>query len=79
MEKKNCKAGIILGIVGIITGIIIPIVGLGCGIGGVVVCSKNKEQMNVKAGMLLSVIAIVVSCIIWGINTYLIMQQMPAV
>ena len=43
MENKvQCKAAIILGILGIIAGLFIPIIGVGLGVAGIIVAVRKK-------------------------------------
>lgn len=81
-NKKNCIAAIVLGIVGTVIGFLfIPIIGVLCGIAGIIICCVKKDEMNIKAGLILSIVAIVASGAMWVISAYKIMQivqQMPA-
>lgn len=75
-EKKNCTAAIVLGIVGIILGLFIPILGIGCGVAGAIVCGVKKEQCKIKSGVILSVLAIVLSIASWIIGVMMINAMM---
>lgn len=68
MEKKTCTAAKVLGIVGIVLGLFIPLLGICCGIVGIIVCKETaakNEELDIKSGMILSVAAIVISVISW--------------
>ena len=77
MENKvQCKAAIILGILGIIAGLFIPIIGVGLGIAGIIVNVRKKDIFKLSAGVTLSVIGTVTSIASWIFSAMMIYQQM---
>lgn len=78
MEKKNCTAAVVLGIVGIILGLFIPILGIGCGVAGIVVCSMKKEECNTRSGLILSIVAVVLSVVSWIAGAIMLAAIMSA-
>lgn len=65
MTKVQCKASIILGIIGIIAGLFIPIIGIGCGIAAIAVNVSRRESCKLSAGVTLGIIAIILSVVSW--------------
>ena len=78
MEKKKCTAALVLGIIGIVVGLFIPIIGLGCSVAGIIVACVKKEEMNVKAGLIVSIIGCVVSVASWVLSAVMIANMMSA-
>ena len=78
MEKKKCTAALVLGIIGIVAGLFIPIIGLGCSVAGIIVACVKKEEMNVKAGLIVSIIGCVVSVASWVLSAVMIANMMSA-
>lgn len=78
MEKKTCVPALVLGIVGIVLGLFIPIIGICCGIIGLVICNKSKEEYNIKAGLILSGIALVFSIVSWIIGVIALASLMSS-
>ncbi|MDE6592449.1 MAG: hypothetical protein K2K57_05215 [Oscillospiraceae bacterium] len=77
MENKvQCKAAIVLGILGIIAGLFIPIIGVGLGVAGIIVNVRKKEICKLSAGVTLSVIGTVTSIASWIFSAMMIYQQM---
>ena len=74
-NKTQCKAAIVLGILGIVAGLFIPILGVGLGIAGIIVNVRKKAVCKLSAGVTLSVIGLVISLGMWIMNTVIIMQQ----
>ncbi|MGN0666051.1 MAG: hypothetical protein ACI4KF_05945 [Huintestinicola sp.] len=67
-KKPVCKAGTVLGIIGIIIGLFIPIIGLGCSVAGIIVSAVKKESHNVKTGLIVSIIGAVLSLASWVVG-----------
>lgn len=78
MEKKKCTAALVLGIIGIVAGLISPIIGLGCSVAGIIVACVKKEEMNVKAGLIVSIIGCVVSVANWIVGAIMFANLMSA-
>lgn len=77
MENKvQCKAAIVLGILGIIAGLFIPIIGVGLGVAGIIVAVRKKTVCKMSAGMTLSVIGTLTSIASWIFSAVMIYQQM---
>lgn len=77
MENKvQCKAAIVLGILGIIAGLFIPIIGVGLGVAGIIVAVRKKAVCKMSAGMTLSVIGTLTSLASWIFAAMMIYQQM---
>ena len=77
MENKvQCKAAIVLGILGIIAGLFIPIIGVGLGVAGIIVAVRKKAVCKISAGMTLSVIGTLTSIASWILSAVMIYQQM---
>ncbi|MCM1579425.1 MAG: hypothetical protein NC078_11565 [Ruminococcus sp.] len=77
MENKlQCKSAIVLGILGIIAGLFIPIIGVGLGVAGIIVAAKKKAVCKTAPGLVLSIIGTVTSLGIWMFNAVIIYQQM---
>ncbi len=78
-EKTRCTAGIVLGIIAIVIGILfVPIVGVGCGIAGIIVCISKKEVCKIKVPLILSIIGLLGSAGMWLYSFLVIMPQLEA-
>ena len=64
-SSGGATASIVLGAVGIVGGIFIPLVGLVLGIIGLVLGMQARKGGGGKAGVIVSTIAIVVSVAVW--------------
>lgn len=57
-EKRTYKAGIILGITGIIFSVLFPAAAYGCSIPGIVMSAKkDREKYHTTAALVLNIIA----------------------
>lgn len=66
--KKLCISSLVLGIIGLVFSIMLPMVTYSCAIPGLLIgLKKNKKGYNSSAGVILSVIAIAFA----GINSAL--------
>ncbi|MBQ5316523.1 MAG: hypothetical protein J6I96_03110 [Oscillospiraceae bacterium] len=75
-EKKPHTTSIVLGIVGIIGGLLIPLIGFGCGAGAIVTANKNAAVAKTGAGRILGILAIVVSAINMILGIIINLQRM---
>ena len=62
-EKRKDTSSMVIGIIGIVGGLLIPIIGIGCGIGAIVTANKNAAIADTRTGRGVGIAAIVVSVI----------------
>ena len=62
-EKRKDTSSMVIGIIGIVGGLLIPIIGIGCGIGAIVTVNKNSSFADTRTGRGVGIAAIVVSVI----------------
>lgn len=63
-RKKLCVSSLVLGIVGLVFSLFLPVVSYSCAIPGLVIgLKKRKKNYSASAGIVLSIIAIAISLI----------------
>lgn len=77
-NNKPSSAPLILGLVSF-GGLLIPIVGVVCGIIGIILSVKDMKKPNSKygkIGLILSIIGLILSFAIWIFATMILMSEM---